>query len=166
MLRPRRPPSSFAAFAGVFIVTLLGLTAVGATLPVLPRYVKGPLESGDVAVGVVVGAFAFTGIAFRPIAGRLADTRGRRRIVAGGALLAAVAGALYLVPAGVPGLIAARLLLGIGEGAVFTAGSAWVVDLSPPERRGRVIGLYGLSIWTGLSIGPAVGEGLYHVAGF
>jgi MFS family permease len=165
MPRPRRS-SSLAAFAGVFIVTLLGLTAVGATLPVLPRYVKGPLESGEVAVGVVVGAFAFTGIAFRPIAGRLADTRGRRRIVAGGALLAAVAGALYLVPAGVPGLIAARLLLGIGEGAVFTAGSAWVVDLAPPERRGRVIGLYGLSIWTGLSIGPAVGEALYGVAGF
>ena len=61
----------------------------------LPRYVKGPLESGDVAVGVVVGAFAFTGIAFRPIAGRLADARGRRRVVAGGALLAAIAGALY-----------------------------------------------------------------------
>jgi MFS family permease len=166
MIRPRRPSSSFAAFAGVFTVTLLGLTAVGATLPVLPRYVKGPLESGDVAVGVVVGAFAITGLAFRPIAGRLADTRGRRVIVASGALIAASAGLLYLIPAGVPGLIFARLVLGIGEGMVFTAGSAWVVDLAPPERRGRVIGLYGLSIWTGLSLGPAVGEALYGAAGF
>ena len=32
---------------------------------------------------------------------------------------------LYLLPLGVGGLIAARLVLGIGEGAVFTAGSAW-----------------------------------------
>ena len=52
----------------------------------------------------------------------------------------------------------ARLVLGAGEGAVFTAGSAWIVDLAPPERRGRVIGLYGLAVWAGLSIGPLFGE--------
>ena len=74
-------------------MTLLGLTAVGATLPVLPRYVKGPLESGDVAVGVVVGAFAFTGLAFRPIAGGLRTPAAAGAIVAAGALIAAIAGA-------------------------------------------------------------------------
>ena len=40
---------------------------------------------------------------------------------------------MYLLPLGVPGLIAARLVLGAGEGAVFTAGSAWIVDLAPPD---------------------------------
>ena len=30
------------AFAGIFVVTGLGLLSVGATLPVLPRYVTGP----------------------------------------------------------------------------------------------------------------------------
>jgi MFS family permease len=30
--------------------------------------------------------------------------------------------------------------------------------MSPPDRRGRIIGLYGLAIWGGLSIGPPVGE--------
>ena len=54
-----------------------------------------------------------------------------------------------------PGLIVARLFLGAGEGAVYTAGSAWIVDLAPPERRGRIIGLYGLAIWGGLALGPA-----------
>ena len=34
----RRSP--YAAFAGIFVVTLLSLMAVGAVLPVLPRYVK------------------------------------------------------------------------------------------------------------------------------
>ncbi len=65
-----------------------------------------------------------------------------------------------------PGLIAARLVLGAGEGAVFTAGSAWVVDLAPPERRGRVIGLYGLAVWGGLSIGPLIGELILHASGY
>ena len=49
---------------------------------------------------------------------------------------------------------------------MFTAGSAWIVDLAPPGRRGRVIGLYGLAVWSGLSIGPSIGEWLYHASGF
>ena len=32
-----------AAFAGIFIVTTLGFFSIGATLPVLPRYVTGPI---------------------------------------------------------------------------------------------------------------------------
>jgi MFS family permease len=154
------------AFAGVFGVTFCCLLAVGAVLPVLPRYVHGPLDAGNVAVGVVVGSYAITGLLLRPFAGRFADHRGRRPTVVIGASLVAVGGFLYLLPLGVPGLIAARLVLGAGEGAVFTAGSAWIVDLAPLERRGRVIGLYGLAVWAGLSVGPLIGELLQHAAGY
>jgi MFS family permease len=155
-----------AAFAGIFVVTLLGLVSVGATLPVLPRYVRGPIGAGDVAVGVVTGAFAITGLACRPLAGNLADLRGRKLVVIAGAVSTAIAGLLYFVPAGVGGLIVARLFLGAGEGMVYTAGSAWVVDLTPPERRGRIIGLYGLAIWGGLSLGPPIGELILQATSF
>lgn len=154
------------AFAGIFVVTMLTLLAVGAVLPVLPRYVKGPIGSGDLAVGIVIGSYAVFGLACRPLAGGLADVRGRRPIVIGGALLSAIAGLLYFVPAGVPGLIVARMFLGIGEGAVYTAGAAWIVDIAPVERRGRIIGLYGLAIWGGLSVGPAVGEILLRASSY
>jgi MFS family permease len=157
--------SSWASFAGIFIVTNLGLLAVGATLAVLPHYVKHDLNGSDLEVGIVSGAFAFTGIVCRPIAGNLADTRGRKPTVIGGTLLAAVAGALYFVPAGIPGLIVARLFLGAGEGTVFTAGSAWNVDMAPAAHRGRMIGLYGLAIWTGLTLGPPIGVLLEHAGG-
>jgi MFS family permease len=154
------------AFAGVFAVTFSGLIAVGAVLPVLPRYVHGPLDGGNIAVGIVIGSYAATGLLLRPIAGRFADRRGRRPMVLAGLLLVAASGFLYLVPLGVPGLIAARLVLGAGEGTVFTAGSAWIVDLAPPGRRGRVIGLYGLAVWGALSIGPLLGELLLHASGY
>ncbi len=154
------------AFAGVFAVTFCGLLAVGAVLPVLPRYVHGPLGGGNVAVGIVVGSYAVTGLLLRPVAGRFADRRGRRPTVLVGSLLVAVAGFLYLLPLGVAGLIGARLVLGAGEGTVFTAGSAWIVDLAPEDRRGRVIGLYGLAVWSGLSVGPLVGELLLHASGY
>jgi MFS family permease len=154
------------AFAGIFTVTFCGLLAVGAVLPVLPRYVHGPIGAGNIAVGVVIGAYAITGLLLRPVAGRVADRRGRKPAVLAGSLLVAAAGFLYLLPFGVVGLIGARLVLGAGEGTVFTAGSAWIVDIAPPSRRGRVIGLYGLAVWAGLSIGPLLGELLLHASGY
>jgi MFS family permease len=160
----RRP--ALAAFLGVFAATFLAFLAVGAALPVLPRYVRGPIGAGDLAVGVVVGAFAFTAVIGRPVGGRLSDTRGRRAIVVAGLLTCAAAGALYLVPAGVPGLIVARLVLGVGDGWVFTAGATWIVDLAPPARRGQAIGLFGLAIWGGLSIGPIAGQVILDAAGY
>jgi MFS family permease len=83
-----------------------------------------------------------------------------------GSILVAAAGFLYLLPLGIAGLVGARLVLGAGEGTVFTAGSAWIVDLAPEDRRGRVIGLYGLAVWSGLSVGPLIGELLLHASGY
>ena len=134
--------------------------------PSSPATSTGRCGAGDVAVGLVTGAFAFTAVVGRPLAGRLADTRGAGAVVVAGALLAALAGALYFIPAGVAGLIVARLVLGVGEGAVFTAGLAWVVDLAPAERRGQAIGLFGLAVWGALSAGPLIGEGLWQAGGY
>ena len=149
---------ALTASLGVWTATFLGFLAIGAALPVLPRYVQGPIGAGDLAVGVVVGCFALAAIVGRPVGGRLADARGRRLIVVLGLLVSALAGAMYFLPLGVPGLIAARLVLGLGDGWVFTAGATWIVDLAPEERRGQAIGLFGLAIWSGLTVGPVAGE--------
>ena len=158
--------SESRTFAALFAVTFLTLISIGATLPVLPQYVKGPIDSSDLAVGIVTGAYAITGLAFRPLAGSIADARGRRPVVVAGALLTVVASLLYFLPLGVAGLIFARLVLGAGEGVVYTAGSAWVVDITDPGRRGRIIGLYGLAIWGGLAFGPPIGELLLRASSF
>jgi MFS family permease len=73
----------------------------------------------------------------------------------------ALGGALYLLSASVPALVAARLVVGAGEGAVYTAGATWAVDLAPEDRRGLALGLFGLSVWGGLSLGPLAGELLH-----
>ncbi len=78
-------------------------------------------------------------------------------------LLTSLAGFLYLPHLGLVNLIGARLVLGVGEGFTYTAGSAWIVDLAPPARRGRILGLYGLAVWGGLAVGPLVGS-LVHSA--
>ena len=157
---------ALASFAGVFSATLLCFLAIGAVLPVLPRYVKGPIGAGDVAVGLVVGAFALTAFIGRPIGGRLADTRGRKWVHMVGLVVCAVAGAMLFLPLGVAGLFVARLVVGFGDGWVFTAGVTWIVDLAPEERRGQAIGIFGLSIWGGLTFGSLIGEAVFALGSY
>ncbi|MEA2466764.1 MAG: hypothetical protein QOJ57_890 [Thermoleophilaceae bacterium] len=150
----------------VFCVTLSGFVAAGAALPVLPRFVHGPLHAGDLAVGVVMGAFAVSAVVVRPLAGRWADRHGRRPVLLTGALLCSSAGALLLAASSLAVVVGARLVVGAGEGLLFTAASAWVVDLAPAARRGQVIGLFGLSVWGGMTAGPLIGDQLLQAAGF
>lgn len=159
-------PHAGRRFAALFAVTFSGLVAVGAVLPVLPRYVHGPLDSGDVAVGIVIGAYAITGLLLRPFAGRLVDRRGRKPVVLLGIVGVSLGGLLYLPSLGLAGVIGARLMTGAGEGALYTAGSVWIVDMAPVARRGRVLGLYGLAVWGGLSVGPLAGELLLDLGGY
>jgi MFS family permease len=163
-LTARHP--GLAASAGLFLTALLAFIAIGAALPVLPAYVRGPLRSSDLAVGVVVGAFAITSVVCRPLAGRQADRRGRRIVVIAGSLAMALGGALYLLSGGVLSLVVARLVVGAGEGAVYTAAATWAVDLAPEESRGFALGLFGLAVWGGLSLGPVVGELLRSNVGY
>lgn len=154
------------SFFGLFVATFLCLVAVGSLLPVLPRYVRGPLGDGNFAVGIVIGAYAVSGLLLRPVAGRLADRWGRKPTVIAGTVLLALGGFLNLATLGLAGLIVARLILGVGEGTLYTGGSAWIVDIAPLARRGRVLGLYGLAVWGGLSVGPLAGELLLNAGGY
>jgi MFS family permease len=154
------------ATVGVFLAALCAFLAIGAALPVLPTYVRGPLHSSDLAVGIVVGAFAVTSVVCRPLAGRQADQRGRRIVLIAGAIAMTVGGLLYLVSDSVLTLILARLVVGMGEGSLYTAGATWAVDLAPEDQRGLALGLFGLAVWGGLSVGPVAGELLRANVGY
>ena len=73
---------------------------------------------------------------------------------------------MYLLAHSVATLILARLMVGAGEGSVYTAGATWTVDLAPAHRRGLALGLFGLAVWGGLSLGPVAGELLRSGAGY
>lgn len=149
-------------FGGIFLC-LLG---VGASLATLPFLVRDELGGNDVAVGVVIAAIAVAAVIARPIAGRLADRHGYRTIMLAGAAACALAGLAYLAGVNVPTLLGVRILHGVGEGAVYTAGAAWLVALSPPQRRGRVVGLYGIHMWLGITLGALLGTVVLRTAGY
>jgi len=140
----------------LWIAVLGGYLAFGATLQVLPTYVQARFGAGTAMTGLVVGiAFAATAV-LRPFAGRAGDAgRSRTSMLAGAGLT--VAGALgHLLAPNIGVLLAARLLMGFGEAALFSGGLPWVLAGTPADRRGRVTGWFGLSMWSGLAGGPVL----------
>lgn len=156
----------FRPFLPLFGTIFCCLLSVGASLATLPFYVTRELGGGTVAVGVVVAAIAAAAIVARPVTGHLADRRGYKPVLLAGAATCAAAGALYFLSRQVPVLVPVRLLHGVGEAAVYTAGAAWLVSICPPARRGRVVGLYGLAMWSGITLGALAGELLRDGLGF
>ncbi|HEV3402530.1 MAG TPA: MFS transporter, partial [Acidimicrobiales bacterium] len=160
MSSDRKPPLVTRPFVLVVAATFAYFVAVGALLPALPLYVEGPLGGGSVSVGLGVGAFSFSALVLRPWAGRLGDRRGRRPLVVGGAALAAVSIAGYVVATSLPLLVALRLVTGAGEALFFIGVVSATNDLAPDERRGEAMSYFSLAPYAGLAVGPVLGEAL------
>lgn len=159
-------PAFFRPFLPLFGVIFCCLLSVGASLATLPFYVRDELDGGNLAVGFVVATIAVAAIVARPIAGRIADRRGYKPVLLAGAALCSAAGVLYYASLHVAVLVPVRLVHGVGEAAVYTAGAAWLVAICPPARRGRVVGLYGTSMWLGITLGALAGELLRDGIGY
>ncbi|MFJ6513890.1 MFS transporter [Streptomyces sp. NPDC091406] len=153
-------------FAGIVTALFCTFASFGLVIPVIPRLVTEELHGSALQVGV---AFALSGVVallVRPYAGQLAQRKGSRPVMLSGAGLLVVVAGLYALPLGLPGLFAARLVMGVGEALLFTAGSVWTVSLTPAERRGQIVGYYGLAMWTGLTVGPLLGEVVFRSGSF
>jgi MFS family permease len=159
-----RQTSPRTALIGPFGGLFFGYLGLTAAIPVLPGFVRDRYSAIDFLVGLVITATAVTALLVRPIAGGLADSHGYRLIMQLGALVLALGGLAYFLPIGLPGLVVDRLLLGIGEAALFTAGAVWVVSVAPHDRRGQIIGLYGVSMWGGISAGTFLGALLHDLS--
>ena len=84
---PERERLLTPAFVRLALADLAYFTAAGVAIYTLPMYVTGPVGSDKAGAGLAFGAFAVTALILRPFAGRLSDTRGRRPLLLGGALV-------------------------------------------------------------------------------
>lgn len=135
-------------------------------LPILPRFVSGPLGGTEVHVGLVAGVFSVSAVVLRPIAGRLGDRRGRKVMVLGGGTLAAVSVVGYVLATGLPTIIALRMLNGVGEAFFFTGAATAIADIAPESRRGEAVSYFSLALFTGIGLGPLLGESLLEATSF
>jgi predicted MFS family arabinose efflux permease len=170
-LRVRRPDTArptllTPAFVTVTLACLAYFTGDGILVPAVPRYVEGPLGAGNVAIGLVVGAFSLSAFFLRPWVGGLGDRWGRRPLMLVGASLFAASVLAYPLASSPAVLAALRLLTGAGEAFFFVGAVTAVFDLAPPERRGEAISFASLALYMGIGIGPLVGELAIERVGF
>lgn len=146
----------------VFILTtiLLDMTGLGIILPVLPDLIR-ELTSENVANAAVIGGYlvfvyALMQFIFSPVLGNISDRFGRRPV-----LLLSLLGLTmdYMIMGFAPAIIwifVGRTLAGISGAAVTTA-TAYIADITPPEKRSQRFGLIGAAYGLGFIIGPVIG---------
>ncbi|MCU0544371.1 MAG: MFS transporter [Oscillatoriaceae cyanobacterium Prado104] len=140
----------------LFIAGLLFWSSLASLLPTLPLYVQF-VGGTKQQIGLVMGAFAIGLLLSRPQLGKIADLKGRKQVLLVGVVVAAIAPIGYLFAKSIPLLLVLRAFHGISIAAFTTAYSALVTDLSPPQKRGEVIGYMSLVTPIGMAFGPAVG---------
>lgn len=148
------------ALGFILITVLIDVIGIGIIIPIFPDLLKeiGDLTTGEASrVGnLLVTAYALMQFVFAPILGGISDQYGRRIV-----LLIALFGFTidYLFLAFAPTIalfFVGRLFAGIC-GASFTTASAYVADVSPPEKRAQNFGLIGAIFGLGFIIGPVIG---------
>jgi MFS family permease len=83
------------------------------------------------AIGVVLALFFI---------GHLSDVHGRKRLIVAGLVLSILSALSFLVWRDLPGLIVARVVSGIGVGAVTATATAWLAELHGREgRRAEIV---------------------------
>ncbi|MEM7387400.1 MAG: TCR/Tet family MFS transporter, partial [Verrucomicrobiota bacterium] len=148
------------ALAFIFITVVLDILGIGLIVPILPKLVETLQPGGTAAAahtfGLLAALYSLMQFVFAPLVGSLSDRFGRRPII----LLSLLgAGLDYFLLAWAPTLawfFIGRIIAGI-TGANITAATAYIADVSPPEKRAANFGLIGAAFGIGFIIGPAMG---------
>lgn len=149
-----------AALSFIFVTILLDVIGLGLIIPVLPKLLEqlsgAGLSRASEYAGWLTFAYAGTQFCFAPVVGALSDRFGRRPV-----LLASLLGLGldYVFLAFAPTLawlFVGRVLAGI-TGASFTTATAYIADVSPPEKRAQNFGLVGAAFGLGFVVGPVLG---------
>ncbi|MFE7116324.1 MFS transporter [Streptomyces sp. NPDC057654] len=133
----------------------LDQSLVAAALPGVARDLRG-----GPGVSWAVTAHLLACAAVLPVAGKLGDVLGRKRVLVAALALFIAASALAGWSRTAQELTGFRALQGIGAGGLLATVPAVLADLVPPRRRGRWYALLGTVTGAALVAGPALGERL------
>lgn len=153
-------PKKNAALIFIFITVLVDVIGLGIIIPVMPALIMELIGSGlsdaSLYAGWITFVYACTQFLFAPVIGGLSDRFGRRPVL----LLSLLGFGLDYILLGfaptIVWLFIGRFLSGI-TGASYTTASAYIADVSPPEKRAQNFGIIGAAFGLGFIIGPVAG---------
>ncbi|MCM3087815.1 Major Facilitator Superfamily protein [Bhargavaea ginsengi] len=129
----------------------------GIIIPVLPEVVVAQ-GFDEMHVGGLLTVYALASFFTAPLWGAYSDRTGRKKLIAIG--LAGFSLSFFLFAAFTDSLALmylSRVIGGLFSGALYTAVTGFVADLTDEENRNKYMGLLGMSIGLGFIFGPAIG---------
>jgi DHA1 family tetracycline resistance protein-like MFS transporter len=149
-----------ASLGFIFVTLFLDVMGLGLIIPVLPKLIEQftsqNIEEASTIYGLMVALYALMQFAFAPVLGSLSDQYGRRVVIL---ISLTGAGIDYLLLAFAPNLswlFIGRMIAGI-TAANITAVTAYIADISPPEKRAQNFGVVGMAFGLGFIAGPLLG---------
>ncbi len=154
------PQGSRSALTFIFLTMLIDTMGLGLIIPVMPGLIR-ELTGQDLSgaahwAGGLFFTYALMQFLFAPLVGNLSDRFGRRPVLI---LSLAMLGVDYIVmglSGGIGWLFVGRTLSGMA-GASMPTVTAYIADVSPPEKRAANFGLIGAAFGAGFVLGPALG---------
>ncbi|OIQ98115.1 multidrug resistance protein D [mine drainage metagenome] len=142
----------------LFQVLLVGMT-IGMTRTVVPALAETefgvPRGSFTLLVAFVVG-FGFVKGTLNFVAGRLAESWGRRRVLLLGWVTAIPIPILIYFAPSWDWIVAATMLLGVNQGFTWSMTQTSKLDLTRPDQRGLTIGFNEFAGYIGVAIAGIV----------
>ncbi|MCR5880744.1 MFS transporter [Phenylobacterium sp. J367] len=149
-----------AAVGFILVSVWLDVLSLGVVIPVFAPLIQ-EFEGGDAAaagrfIGLFATVWALSQFFAAPVLGALSDRFGRRPVL----LISLFGLALdYLLMAFAPSLgwlFVGRVVSGLTAAGMAVA-SAYIADVTPPEKRAGTFGLIGAAWGVGFIVGPAIG---------
>jgi predicted MFS family arabinose efflux permease len=153
------PPATSGSrrlLAFISIAMVVDTAAYATITPLLPQLTE-QYELSKSLAGLLTAAYAIGTFTLSLPAAWLASRIGPKRTVLGALALLAVASVAFGLAASPGALLAARFLQGVGAAAIWAGALAWVVAVTPRERRAEAIGTALGAAIAGALGGPALG---------
>ena len=143
-------------FAALFFSLFAAVTGVGIVVPLLPVYAHS-LGASGFYIALIFGGFSATRTLFLPWFGRLSDQKGRKPFITLGLLCYFLISLAFMVFEDIHSLILLRAIQGVASAMILPVAQAYIGEITPKGKEGFSMGVFNISIFSGLSIGPLLG---------
>ena len=135
----------------IIIASILVSFEYGKVSPAAPDMIE-TLGISYTTQGLLMTAFSIAAVVMGLIGGTMIDRLGARRVVSAALLLTIVGNIAGMFWTTDTGLLATRVLEGLGYGATMTAGPGVIAAWYEPKKRGLANGVWGANVGVGLMI--------------